>query len=284
MPYTSFAVAGAGMLGARIVQALVDRNASVVVLARPDSKSISNPLLQDVKIATVDYANIQGVSAILRENNVEVLIFALPYPGIQAQKPLAGAAKEANVKLLVPSDFGMPSEGYTEGFVVVKEEFANHVKDLGIPMMRIFVLWLVHGVIPKFAAVEYGKFHLVGDQSLPASFTAMDDVAGFTAHVLTSLPPSSLHNTTFRIQGERISLRAIGALYEACVPPVPVIQVDRLPDGYEKQNWFQTMFARGAGSAGWDHYLNKDVPENASSGNKAWDGHRWKTIKEVLGL
>ncbi|KAL4075455.1 hypothetical protein J3A83DRAFT_4356792 [Scleroderma citrinum] len=246
MPYTSFAVAGAGMLGARIVQALVDRNASVVVLARPDSKSISNPLLQDVKIATVDYANIQGVSAILRENNVEVLIFALPYPGIQAQKPLAGAAKEANVKLLVPSDFGMPSEGYTEGFVVVKEEFANHVKDLGIPMMRIF-----------FAAVEYGKFHLVGDQSLPASFTAMDDVAGFTAHVLTSLPPSSLHNTTF---------------------------LDRLPDGYEKQNWFQTMFARGAGSAGWDHYLNKDVPENASSGNKAWDGHRWKTIKEVLGL
>jgi len=109
--------------------------------------------------------------------------------------------------------------------------------------------------------------------------------AGFTVHVLTSLPPSSLHNTTFRIQGERASLSAIGALYyEAGDPPIPVVHVDKLPEGSERQTLAQNKFSRGHGSTGWDYYLGKDVPENADSGNKAWEGHRWKTIREVLDL
>lgn len=73
-------------------------------------------------------------------------------------------------------------------------------------------------------------------------------------------------------------------MYEAADPPIPVIRVDKLPDGSERQTLAQNKFSRGHGSTGWDYYLDRDVPENAGSGNKVWEGHRWKTIREVLDL
>ncbi|KAI5994141.1 hypothetical protein EDD15DRAFT_2366671 [Pisolithus albus] len=138
--------------------------------------------------------------------------------------------------------------------------------------------------IPWLTGVKLGKFHLLGQQNKPSSFTSLDDVSGFVAHALTTFPSSSLHDATYRIEGERTSLEAIGALYGARVPPLPVVHVDKLPDGFDKQTFLQTNFAEGRLSAGWDNYLDKDVPENAASGNKAWEGHHWKTVKEVLGL
>ena len=107
---------------------------------------------------------------------------------------------------------------------------------------------------------------------------------GFVAHVLTTLPPSSLHDATFRIQGERTSLSSIGALYEARIPPVPVAHLIELPEGFVKQTFLQSNFEKGKLSSGWDNYNDKDVPENADSGNKVWEGHKWKSVKEALGL
>ena len=109
-------------------------------------------------------------------------------------------------------------------------------------------------------------------------------LVGFIAHVLTTLPPSSLHDATFRIQGERTSLASIGALYEARIPPVPIAHVTELPEGFVKQTFLQNKFEQGRLSSGWDNYIDKDVPENADSGNKAWEGHKWRSVKEVLGL
>lgn len=89
---------------------------------------------------------------------------------------------------------------------------------------------------------------------------------------------------SFRIQGERTSLASIGALYEARKPPVPVVHVTELPEGFVKQTFLQGKFEEGRLSSGWDNYIDKDVPENADSGNKAWEGHKWRSVKEVLGL
>lgn len=109
-------------------------------------------------------------------------------------------------------------------------------------------------------------------------------LSGFVAYVLTTLPASSLHNATFRIQGERTSLASIGALYEERSHPVPVVHVTELPEGFVKQTFLQSKFEEGRLSSGWDNYTDKDVPESADSGNKVWEGHKWKTVKEVLGL
>ncbi|KIK97895.1 hypothetical protein PAXRUDRAFT_135384 [Paxillus rubicundulus Ve08.2h10] len=284
MPYTSFAVAGAGpTIGGRIVQALINRGASVVALARPGSTSTQNPLLEGAKIATVDYVDVKAVASIFREHKVEVVVSALAYGALSAQTPLADAAKEAGVGLFVPSEYGMPTEGGQDGHLALKSQFADYVKSLGVPVMRVYTGVFME-FIPWLTGVDLGKFHLMGKHTAPSSFTALDDVAGFVAYVLTTLPPSSLHDATFRIQGERTSLAAIGALYEARNPPVPVAHVTELPGGFVKQTFLQNKFEEGRLSSGWDNFLDKDVPENAGSGNEAWEGHRWKTVKEALGL
>jgi len=46
----------------------------------------------------------------------------------------------------------------------------------------------------------------------------------------------------------------------------------------------QGLFEQGRGSSGWDNYTDKDVLENADSGNAAWPGHQWKSVKEALAL
>lgn len=136
--------------------------------------------------------------------------------------------------------------------------------------------------IPQFTGVDTGKFLVLGKGDASFSTTALDDVAGFSAHVLTSLPPAKLHDATFRIEGERTSFNKVGALYAS--KNIPVEHVTSLPEGYAKQTFLQGLFEQGRGSSGWDNYADKDIPENAHSGNAAWPGHQWKSVKEVLEL
>ncbi|KAG2753397.1 NAD(P)-binding protein [Suillus brevipes Sb2] len=280
--YTSFAVAGAGpTIGGRIVKALLERGASVVVLARPSSTSISSPLLEGAKIVTADYADVKAVASVLREHKVEVLVSALAYGALPSQSPIADAAKEAGVKLFVPSEFGLPTEGGKGGHLVIKSQFADYLNSLGIPSLRFYTGMFME-FIPLFTGVDTGKFLVLGKGDAFFSTTALDDVAGFTAHVLTSLPPAKLHDATFRIEGERTSFNKVGALYAS--KNIPVEHVTSLPEGYVKQTLLQGLFEQGRGSSGWDNYADKDIPENAYSGNAAWPGHQWKSVKEVLEL
>ncbi|KAG1798782.1 NAD(P)-binding protein [Suillus variegatus] len=282
-PYTSFAVAGAGpTIGGRIVKALVEQGASVVALLRPSSASISSPLLEGAKIATADYADVKAVASILRENKTQVVISALAYGALSSQSTLADAAKEAGVKLFVPSEFGMPTEGGKAAHTVTKSQFADYLKSSGIPSLRIYTGMFME-FIPQFTGVDLGKFLVLGKGDASFSTTALDDVAGFTAHVLTTLPPAKLHDASFRVEGERTSFNKVGALYTAS-KNITVEHVTSLPEGYVKQTLLQGLFEQGRGSSGWDNYADKDVPENANSGNAAWPGHQWKTVKEVLEL
>jgi len=282
-PYTSFAVAGAGpTIGGRIVKALVEQGASVVALLRPSSASISSPLLEGAKIATADYADVKAVASILRENKTQVVISALAYGALSSQSTLADAAKEAGVKLFVPSEFGMPTEGGKAAHTVTKSQFADYLKSSGIPSLRIYTGMFME-FIPQFTGVDLGKFLVLGKGDASFSTTALDDVAGFTAHVLTTLSPAKLHDASFRVEGERTSFNKVGALYTAS-KNITVEHVTSLPEGYVKQTLLQGLFEQGRGSSGWDNYADKDVPENANSGNAAWPGHQWKTVKEVLEL
>lgn len=136
---------------------MVEQGASVVALLRPSSASISSPLLEGAKIATADYADVKAVASILRENKTQVVISALAYGALSSQSTLADAAKEAGVKLFVPSEFGMPTEGGKAAHTVTKSQFAgetfwclvckllnahdivDYLKSSGIPSLRIYV-------------------------------------------------------------------------------------------------------------------------------------------------
>lgn len=286
--FKSFAIVGAGPhIGIPIVKAFLAIGSPILVIARPTSTNTSALPDDDpnLKVVRADYTSASEVSAILRENKVDVLISTVTFifGGVVVQDVLADAAKEAGVKLFVPSEFGVspPAAGLTHE----KHAFAVYAKSIGLPTLRIYN-GLFHEFVPWLAALtETGKFHIVSKGDMPGSFTAISDVAGYVAHILTTQPPSRLLDVEVRIEGQRATLSEISALYKASVP---VVHCDALPTegvpAADVRTRYQQGFDVGRASSGWNPDTKTDDAELASKDNSLWEGHRWLTVAEVLGL
>ncbi|KAL0960118.1 hypothetical protein HGRIS_011760 [Hohenbuehelia grisea] len=306
-PYKSFAVAGAGKIGTFVIEALLAQNAHVVVLTRGVTpKTFPTGAAAEV----VDYASRASIAAALTKHGVEVFVSTMGHGGFEAQAFIAVAAKEAGVRLFVPSEFGMSTVGVTEGVLAVKDAFAGHLKSIGLPSARFFVS-------PAFMKKEQtgyfggeakwltgydvnGKVNIVGSGTKPISFTAEEDIggngntslfctirptlkrpySGFLAYVLTSLEPSELHDKRFRLQGDRKTFLQLAELFKA-----ETVFVDTMPGpSSEYTTILHKFIERGMGSTGWDYAAGKEGEEAAGSTNQLWPGHQWKSIKEIHGL
>ncbi|KAJ7857256.1 hypothetical protein B0H14DRAFT_2751350 [Mycena olivaceomarginata] len=250
--YESFAIVGAGTLGILIIEALAAKNVSLVVLSRPGS----------------------ATKRCRPENKVDVVISTVAYEGLASQNSLVDAAKLAGVKLFVPSEFGFPTDGLTEGVLGAKGRFAAYLKSINMPSTRIFtgawtdwIPWLVD-------YANGGKVKVIGKGEAQVSFTSIADMAGFTAYVLTNLPPSELEDRVLRIEGERASLRDVAEQFKTEVDRVDSIGGDM----GQIKTALQGLVEAGRGSSGWDGI------KNAEGANALWPGHHWESIKEVLNL
>lgn len=93
----------------------------MVVLTRVGSEGKTFP--KGVKVVPVDYGDVSSLAKTLQDNAVEVLISTVGTPdAYAAQKGYADAAKLAGVKLFVPSEFGVPTEGAQGGMWGTKSE------------------------------------------------------------------------------------------------------------------------------------------------------------------
>jgi uncharacterized protein YbjT (DUF2867 family) len=79
----------------------------------------------------VDYSNKKSVKDALA--GVDIVICTIAGSALGAQVGIAEAAKEAGVKLFVPSEFGGITEGETEGIFGAKAGFHNQLRALGLP-------------------------------------------------------------------------------------------------------------------------------------------------------
>ncbi|KAJ7035455.1 hypothetical protein C8F04DRAFT_1221174 [Mycena alexandri] len=279
--YKSFAVIGAGALGSTIVAAFTAQNVPVVVLARPGSKS-TDKLPAGAKLATVDTSNAAAVAAVFKEHSVEVVLSTITGDALSAQKSLIEAAKAANIKLFVPSEYGVPTEGLNEGVWAEKNQIAEQLKSAGIPSLRIYNGLFTEYIPWLFLNAETKKIHIVGTGEAPLSATALPDVAGFVVHVLTTLPSAELENKIFRIEGQRTKANDLGALFKTAVE-----YVTKIPGEMgDLKTRVATELDSGLGSTGWSVVTKSEGTGDAaaSSANKLWPGHHWKTIKEVHGL
>lgn len=286
--FKSFAIVGAGPhIGIPIVKAFLAIGAPILVIARPTSTNTSALPDDDpnLKVVRADYTSASEVSAVLRENKVDVLISTVTFVfgGVVVQDVLADAAKEAGVKLFVPSEFGVSPPAV--GLAHEKHAFAVYAKSIGLPTLRVYN-GLFHDFVPWLTALtETGKFHIVSKGDMPGSFTAISDVAGYVAHILTTQPPSRLLDVEVRIEGQRTTLLEISALYKGSVP---VVHCDALPTegvlAADVRTRYQQGFDVGKASCGWNPDTETDDAELASKDNSLWEGHRWLTIGEVLGL
>jgi len=260
--YTSFAVIGAGSIGTPVIEALIAKGASVVVITRPGSSTASK-VPKGAKSASVDLKSATALAEAFRTHNVEVVVSTIGHPGLPDQPTIAEGAKLAGVKLFVPSEFGYSTIGLTEGELGVKNKFADHLTEIGLPSARIFVGGFT-SFIPWLVDLESGKFKILGKGQSKASFTALEDIAGFTAHILTTLPPSQLTNAIFRIQGSHVTLLEIAAILGH---ENDVEHVESFPDQF--RTFLHKHIESGNGSTG-------------GNSNHLWEGHKWKEVKDVL--
>ncbi|KAF8207136.1 serine carboxypeptidase S28-domain-containing protein [Mycena galopus ATCC 62051] len=260
--YKSFAVAGGGTVGIPVVNALAAKNVPVVLLSRPGSSAKAVP--SGVQVIQVDFSNAEAVAAVLKEHRVDVVLSTLTTAAVVAQRSLVDAAKLAAVKLFVPSEYGIPTDGHTEGPLAAKNEIAAYLKSLNIPSTRIYTGPFIEG-------------------ETPASFTAIPDIAGFVAHVLTTLPASELEDRILRLEGERSTLNGLATLFNTSVEHVEGFTGDPTS---EFKTGLHLALNSGAESTGWDGVKKAEGTGSnaAGSGNALWPGHQWKSIKEVHNL
>jgi hypothetical protein len=77
--------------------------------------------------------------------DIDVVISTVGTEAISKQYELADAAKAANVKLFVPSEFGDPSEIPTVGFWVDKRKFQVRLEEIKLPYVLVY-----NGIWPDY--------------------------------------------------------------------------------------------------------------------------------------
>ncbi|KAK7460426.1 hypothetical protein VKT23_009145 [Stygiomarasmius scandens] len=287
---TSFAVLGSnGNIAPHIIDALSKHSGvkKLIVISRPSSKSPSLP--SNAELVHVDYNEHAALVDIFKKNSTDVVVSAVSGAAIlDAQKKAAVAAKEAGVKVFVPTEYGLVTIGFAgKGAgnpLAEKDEFAGFLKSIQLPYARIFTgLWLQY--VPWAIGYDANqKVNILGKGETPVSFTAQEDIGGFIAHALTTLPLSKLSNAHFRLEGDRLTIRQVA---EKLNKPIEYVQA--IPgSNSELRTAIVSNFETGAGSTGWDPVKQqenpKDSEDGAGSANKLWEGHVWKKLEDVVKL
>ncbi|KAI9466589.1 NAD-P-binding protein [Lactarius psammicola] len=215
--YKNFAIVGAGTFGSFVVrQFLKDKAAGtvneVVVLTRQGSKTT---IEGDAKVVAVDYSNKEAIKSAL--TGVDVVICTISSTVLDLQAGIAAAAKEAGVKLFVPSEFGNVSEGETQGMFGEKAVLQSQLKALGIPWAIFYTGPFADFIWSPFTDldVQSGKVTIGGDGNKQISFTSRADIARYISYVLTHLPAEQLNNRSFMIAGDNKSFNEIFKGFEA---------------------------------------------------------------------
>jgi uncharacterized protein YbjT (DUF2867 family) len=107
-------------------------------------------------VIPVDYSNKQSVKDALA--GVDVVICTIASAALGAQAGIAQAAKEAGVKLFVPSEFGGITAGATDGIFGQKASVHDQLKALSLPYALFYTgnysdfIWIpyvfLHSVVP----------------------------------------------------------------------------------------------------------------------------------------
>ncbi|KAF7975616.1 hypothetical protein HWV62_9203 [Athelia sp. TMB] len=288
MLYKNVAVIGAGLIGSPIAKDLLAEGANVIVVARAESTSAKN-LPSEIKVVSVALTDVAALAAVFKTHNIEVVVSTVAHEALPHQHFLADAAKQAGVKLFLPSELGFSTIGLTEGELGLKAKFGQYLEEIGLPFTRIFTGGFIT-FIPWLLDVDSRKAKILGKGDKKATFTHPDDIAGFVAYVVTHLPPSELHNKYFRIQGESASLLEIAGYYNLPVEHVTSFKADSKyseSDTYDPiKTFLHELINSGKGSVGYSAATGKELTgaDAAGASNALWEGHHWKGIKEGLGL
>lgn len=129
---------------------------------------------------------------------------------LEAQIPIAKAAKAAGVQLFVPAEYGVY---VAEGFTYHKKVVQDTLKDLDLPFTVFYTGFFMES-FHRVSDYDFanGKMRVVGTGDVAQSTTSMVDVARFVAHTLTTAEPSDLAWAKIPIEGDRVTHHEIAAI------------------------------------------------------------------------
>jgi nucleoside-diphosphate-sugar epimerase len=285
-------------------QALAKEGASVTVLTRPGSAQKTLP--EGVSLVAADFAATDEVTAILKKHKIEVIVSTLggPGPAWDLQKNLIDAAKKSGtVQIFVPSEFGVPTEGWKEGFPLQKANITGayldvefygasdahtflpaYAREQGVPTTSVYI-GLSTEYIPWTGSItsDEGTFKIIGTGEKEVGVTATEDIAGFTAYVLTQLEPAKLKDARFRVEGDRITYKeAARRLYTGS--KINVVHADTA--GGPLQDGLQHLAEGGLLGTWYEPKLGHFEPVEGLAGkdNGVWKGHTYKSFNDVFGI
>lgn len=203
------ALVGAGFIGKPIGKALLDAGLQLKVVSRSDQ---AKPGLEKAATVAVDYDSQESLQKAFQ--GVDVVVNTTSHPlGLADQTRIADAAKSAGVKLFVTSDFGVDPRRIPQHelppLVSQKQELAKHLESIKLPYLRIYTGVFGEYLYSPFVGFDAAKSELnfVGPGDVPVASTAVVDVGGFVAHVLTTQQISQLSNKEVTVESFKHTLQ-----------------------------------------------------------------------------
>ncbi|KAK1226672.1 hypothetical protein PQX77_010351 [Marasmius sp. AFHP31] len=206
-----FLVGATGRSGSSIARTLTKQPEKFEVKAIVRPSSVDKPIIKELKslgveIVTGDIVNDDQESLKAHLKNVDtVIITTIPLPEGQ-QDNIIRAAKAANVKRLVPSDFASYAPPGSMQFQDMKVRTQRFIIDNNIPYTFIQVgLWpdasfpFPHAIDGDPIANSFQK-KFNGPGNVKASWTALERVGDFVARIITD--PRTLNKTVHTWDGE----------------------------------------------------------------------------------
>jgi uncharacterized protein YbjT (DUF2867 family) len=217
MSKTILVAGGTGNLGGRIIQALLDRGATVraVVRAESDPKKVDQLTQRGAEVIRVDMASVAALTeACAGVDCVVSAVAGLRDVIVEGQSVLLHAAVAAGVPRFIPSDFSsdftrLPA-GENRNFDL-RREFKARLDEAPIAATSIlnggFGELLNYGMpLLDFKQQQVGYWE---DADWRIDFTTMDDTAAFTAAAaLDDSTPRLLRIASFQISPRELAAAA----------------------------------------------------------------------------
>ena len=222
---TVLVVGSTGMLGSKIVSALLDKRTiqvKAMVRSSNDSNEENGQKIEAMKAkgAVIVEGNLMQPETLLPVcEGVDVVVSAVgnnevTVPG---QKNLIDAAKQQGVKRFIPSDYSVDYRkldyGDNDNLDKRKEVF-EYLQQSGLEYTLVLNGAFMDNVgtpyMPQFD-LEHQTFQYWGDGETPLDFTSTDDTAKYVAEAVSD---SELANTALEVAGEVLTAKQLKAAYE----------------------------------------------------------------------
>lgn len=245
---TVLVLGATGMLGTKIVSALLDKGATVVkVMVRPssDEKEENRKQIEEMKargaiIVSGDLMKPETLLPICE--GVEVVVSAVGNSNVTVpgQKNAIDAAKKQGVKRFIPSDYSVDYRKLDYGDndnLDKRKEVLSYLQLIGLGYTLIlngaFMDNISTPYMPQFD-FDNGIFKYWGDGETPVDMTTTDDTAKYVAEAVSD---PDLANTALEVAGEVLTMKELLAAYEEATGKK--LQVKQLGSVEDLKAWIE---------------------------------------------